>query len=689
MTNLKDPTYLICDCEHTMTLDGGAVAKACGAGGSLDVQTHLCRSQLENFQAAAAKGGPLVVACTQEAALFRETLEEMECDIPIAFTNIRERAGWSDEGGRATPKIAALLREATLDIPPAPTVSLASGGTCLVYGLDESAIAIAAQLAGRLDVSVLIKGQAEIVPPRSMDIPVFRGAIANATGRLGAFDITVNGYATYRVSARGGMEFERPQDGVQSSCDIIIDMTGGDTLFPGPESRDGYFKLDPGNPAAIQRAVFDAADLVGEFEKPRYVNYDGGLCAHSRSGITGCSLCIDACPASAISPAGDTVAIDPYVCGGCGMCNSVCPTGAASYQMPATSALLERTRLLLQTYTAAGGSHPVLLVHDERHGEELLHVSARFGTGLPANVIPFAVREVTQIGLDFLLGALSYGVARAAVLAPPERRDMLAGLEQQIALADAIVSGLSYTGGRIDLWRIDDPEDLERHLRGLPKTDAMPAGDFLPMGNKRGLFRLALAHLHDNAPTPQDFVELPAGSPFGAVEVDQESCTVCLACVGACPANALQDNPEAPMLRFHEEACVQCGLCKSTCPENAITLAPRMNFTEKARRTVVLKEEEPFSCIRCGAGFGTKSSVERIVSRLAEKHSMYQSGKMVDLIRMCQDCRVVAQMEIEDSPLAAAARPRPRTTEDYLAMEEQEAEAARQQPKPNGADNDD
>ena len=660
-----------------MSLDGAAIAKACGMPQPMDVHTHLCRSQLEAFKDAASAGETLVVACTQEAPFFRETLEETAPDTPAAFVNIRERAGWSDEGRDATAKIAALLAEATLDIPAAPTVSLTSEGTCLVYGKDETAIAIAQQLADRLDVTVLISGEADVIPPRAMTVPIFHGRIAQASGHLGAFDITVDDYAAYRVSSRGALSFDPPQNGVRSSCDIIIDITGGDPLFPAHEKRDGYLRPDPANPGAVQRALFEGADLLGEFEKPRYVIYDAGLCAHGRSGIDGCTLCLDACPASAIVSAGDTVEIDPFVCGGCGACNSVCPTGAASYTMPPTTALLDRARTVLGAYRSAGGVDTVLLVHDERHGEELIHLSARFGAGLPANVLPFAVREVTQLGLDFLLGALAYGAARIVVLVPPERRDEQDGLAQQVATAEAILSGLSYDGPRLDLWEIDDPDALDRELRGLGGLTPMPAGAFLPMGNKRGLMRLALGQLHEAAPGPVNLFDLPDGSPFGAVEIDVDGCTVCLACVGACPTGALQDNPDAPMLRFQEEACVQCGLCRGTCPERVITLHPRLNFTDEARRPIVLKEEEPFACIRCGTPFGTKSSVERIVSRLADKHSMFQDGKMVDLIQMCQDCRVEAQMEMEDSPLAGAARPRTRTTDDYLEQERREIEAAR------------
>jgi ferredoxin len=373
------------------------------------------------------------------------------------------------------------------------------------------------------------------------------------------------------------------------------------------------------------------------------------------------------------------VAIDPYLCGGCGACNSVCPTGAAAYAYPPSSALLERLRTLLGSYRRAGAAAPVLLVHDEEHGGELIAMMARFGRGLPANVIPFAVNEVTQLGLDVILGALAYGATRMLCLLPPKRADEVAGLQAQMGYADAALAVLGYGTGRLELLVEADPDVVEARLFALDEAGApMPAANYLPVGNKRALMRLALQELHGAAPAPApvDQVALPEGAPFGRTVIDVEGCTLCLACVGACPTGALQENPERPELRFQEDACVQCGLCVSTCPEKVIGLEPRISFADDARRALLVKEEEPFTCIRCGKPFGTKSSIERIVAKLAEKHWMFQDAAAVDRIRMCEDCRVVAQFEAQNNPLAGGDRPKPRTTDDYL-REREEIEAAR------------
>ncbi len=690
---LNGKTVLVCDCEGTMPLDAKALARACGADEPPVVNTQLCRSQIENFHSALAGDAPVVVACTQEARLFEETAQERGTQLPVGYTNIRERAGWSESGKKAIPKIAALLAESVLDVPPAHSVSMTSEGACLVYGRDEVALDAAQQLAARLDVSLLLSDPKDLVPPQLTEIPVFKGTIASAQGHLGAFEIVVNDYAPLVVSSREAMAFEPPRDGARSSCDLILDLSGGTPLFPAPEKRDGYFRPDPGNPGAVQKALFALADMVGEFEKPRYVAYDAGLCAHSRSGLSGCTRCIDACPASAIQSAGDVVAIDPYVCGGCGACHSVCPTGAAAYTMPAANALLERMRTLLSTYVGAGGKRPVLLLHDQSHGQEVISMMARFGRGLPAEVLPFAVNEVTQVGLELLSAAFAYGASQVRALVGPNRREETAGLEEQIDLVNTILSGLGYGDGRAALITDADPSTVESALFGLPEIDPPQPGNFLPMGNKRALMMLALGHLSKVAPAPVDMLPLPASAPFGSVTVDAEGCTLCLACVGSCPTGALSDNPDRPRLSFTETACVQCGLCKTTCPENVMTLDPRLNFTDDARAPVVKNEDEPYECIRCGTPFGTKSSIERIVDQLAGKHAMFQDSSMIDTIKMCEDCRVVAQLEVKNEALAGAPRPKIRTTEDYLREREEQRErsdaGAKDRPanrRGNGAD---
>nr|MCS5599611.1 4Fe-4S binding protein [Rhodospirillales bacterium] len=563
---INDKNVLVCDCEGTIKFDKKALSKVF-KGMDLEINTHLCRSQIENFSKSVSEGKPMVVACTQEAPFFIETAAEIEPSTNVSYTNIRERAGWSDDAKGSLPKIKALLTESTLDAPLATSVSMTSEGSVLVYGDDEIALEIAKQLSSRLNVTCIIKDTKDVMPPRLMDLPVFVGTISSLSGHLGAFEAIVDKYAPVQVSSRTNFEMgQQKTDGVKLNTDLVVDVSTDEALVTAPEKRDGYFHPDIGNPMLVQKALFEITDLVGEFEKPRYIKYDPEICVHARSTQVGCSRCLDVCPTGAITSGNDEVVINPYICAGCGSCASVCPTGAAKYELPAGNFIYERLKLLLDTYSETGGENAILLVHDTRHGEDMISVMARMGRGLPANVLPFAVNEVTQVGFDFMSVALGYGAEKIYILTGPGNVGETDGLLGQIELIEAISSGLSYGENRVSIIDLIDPDALAEVLYDKFDLPPMAKGDFIAMGGKREIVNLAVNHLHEHAPSPVDLVALPTGAPFGTIEVNTGGCTLCLSCVSACPTGALKDNPDAPQFTFTETNCVQCGLCKTICP---------------------------------------------------------------------------------------------------------------------------
>ncbi len=666
---------LICSCEDTVPLDGEKVRRACRDSVVIEGR-QFCRAELNRVRKAVAGGEPVVIACTQEAPLFNEVAEEGGADAPT-FVNIRETGGWAKDAAEAGPKMAALIAATASPAPDVSFVSLSSDGVTLLYGKDERVVEAAELLKEHLDVTVLIKAGSELTPRRVTEFPVVRGVIRAAKGYLGAFELTVDDYAAPAPSSRGAFAFGAAKNGAVSRCDILIDLSGGPSLFPAADLRDGYLRADPGDPAAILRTVLKARDLTGMFDKPRYINFTEDLCAHSRSKIVGCRRCLDLCPAGAIEPAGDHVAIDAHICAGCGQCAAACPTGAASYALPPSDAMLRRLRVLLGTYRETGGERGVVMFHDAEHGSALIDALARHGDGLPANVLPVEVNEITQVGLEAVAAAHAYGASAVRFLTRAKARHDIAGLKKTIALVQPVLAKLGFDGVRVEAIETDDPDALGDALRGIATLEATakPA-TFLPTGSKRELMRLSLRELHAAAPTPVDIVPLPEGAPFGTIEVRVEGCTLCLSCVSACPTGALSDDPERPVLRFAEDACVQCGLCKATCPEKVISLRPQIDFRAATALGRVIKQEEPAECIRCGKPFGVKSSVERVIAKLEGKHWMYKdSKKRLDVIRMCEDCRVVVMAEEQFDPFGAPQRPPVRTTEDYLREREQKGES--------------
>ena len=134
---------------------------------------------------------------------------------------------------------------------------------------------------------MLLTKPGDVTPRRTNDFPVLKCTIRNASGHLGRFEIAIDDYALPLPSSRAKLVFGPSRDGATSTCDLILDLSGGMPLFPAHELRPGYLRADPRDRAAVERAIADAGGLVGTFDKPRFIHFEESLCAHSRSAITG------------------------------------------------------------------------------------------------------------------------------------------------------------------------------------------------------------------------------------------------------------------------------------------------------------------------------------------------------------------------------------------------------------------
>jgi ferredoxin len=687
---LQDKTLKLCSCNRTMPLDAKALAAALKSKTPITIHTELCRREAGAFSE--ALGDPeVLVACTQEAPLFSELALAAGAKGELGFVNIRESAGWSAEAAQATPKIAALIAMAALPDPePVPTVSYSSRGSVLVIGPAEAAVSWAERLAGQLEVSVLItpgkNTGAEL--PIERKYAVWSGRVAKISGYLGSFEvewtqhnpidlevctrcnacvrscpegaidlsyqIDLDKCKSHRACVKacgsiGAIDFSRSEAARSERFDLILDLSREPALKT-PDLPQGY--LAPGDdPLEQALAAQKLSQWIGDFEKPKFFLYKERICAHSRSGQPGCTKCIDVCSTGAITSDGDRVRIDPHLCAGCGGCSTVCPSGAMTYAYPRVPDTGARLKTALTTYRDAGGKDACLLIHNAEDGHALVQSLGRRGKGLPARVIPMEVFHVASIGMDVWLGAIAYGASQVVVVSTgKEPAGYAEALRVQMGIAQTILTSLGYAGRHLELIVTDNPPSLEKALWALApaKAPARP-GTFNLSAEKRTTLDFAIDHLAKNAPTPREEIALAIGAPFGRIQVNRETCTLCKACIGACPEAALLDSPEAPMLRFIERNCVQCGLCANTCPEDAITLVPRLLLTAQAKESVTLNEAEPFNCVRCAKPFGTRQMIDNMMGKLTA-HSMFAGGGALRRLQMCADCRVVDMMESTDEP---------------------------------------
>ncbi len=645
------PKLVLCDCGATQSFDRDALEAASGLACS-KVHRSLCTGQIDKAGAAIA-GGDVIIACQQERARFEDLAAELGVHAP-GFVDLRDRAGWTAAGENPAPKMAALAAEAAMPAAAPGAIDVLSAGTCLVLGPGDVALRAATELADALAVTALMTDAGE--PPVDRRFDVIRGRVRTLSGALGGFELTIDALQLVNPAGRGDFTLTEPRDGGQSQCDIVLDLTGDTPLVPAPQKREGYLRADPGDRNAVNAAMMQAVQLVGTFEKPLYVRLEESLCAHSRAGQVGCSNCLDNCPTGAISPDGEHVAIDPMICAGCGACSALCPSGAISYDAPPVDHLFRRMDVMARAYRKAGGAAPRLLVCDTGHGREMIALAARYGRGLPGDVIPLELDVISGFGHAEMLAALACGFARVDILLSPTT-ERAAPIREQ-ALAEAIAGA-----GRIDFLDPADPDVLsDRLYSGAAPTPL--ADPVLPLGTRRQVTRLAAKALNPGAEAP---LPLPESAPYGAVLVDTDACTLCLSCVSLCPSGALLDNPDMPQLRFQEDACLQCGLCANICPEDAITLQPQLDLSDAALSQRVLNEEEPFACVECGALFGVRSTVEKITEKLAGSHAMFANPEAARMIQMCDDCRVKAQFHSRNNPFDTGKTRQPRTTDDYFS----------------------
>ncbi|MCW3172290.1 4Fe-4S binding protein [Shewanella subflava] len=520
-----------------------------------------------------------------------------------------------------------------------PTVSYTTQGHVLIIGPEDLARLAADSLSMMASRVVLanesITSQDEAHLEKVMNaaegVDSFYNKLKSIKGFLGQFQVSVE-------SDAGGVAELSVVAIRQAHFDIILDLSSAPCInlemLPA-----GYFYVGQ-DTHKLADAIEQIPDLVGEFDKPRYVKVNSDICAHHRNGINGCNRCLNFCPADAISSIEQKIEIDPYLCHGAGSCTNLCPTGAISYDLPTPKSLHAYLEKLISRYRAEAQVAPVILFHDNLLGGELITDT------LAGDVLPVALEEITVASIDHWLAALAHGAREVLILntdaTAPTLTQMLQG---ELTLANRILDEMGQPQrlrliSALDLATLEQPLAISTTWPVIvPMTVITDAG---ASNAKRDILYQAIDHLNSQAGAIQTQLAL-ANVPYGQVKLNVDKCTLCMSCVSTCPTQALKDGGEIPALRFVEQDCVQCGLCESSCPENVISLVPQINFDQQSRQAVTtLKEEAPFECIRCGSAFATQSMVHKMVEMVGA-HSAFSAN--IERLKMCGDCRVKDMFE--------------------------------------------
>ena len=414
-----------------------------------------------------------------------------------------------DAGSDGRARATALERLRLAEVTPTAIVEFVSRGRCLVVGTEAEALEFVRQIGGRLECTVAVPGDVRPDVDRVEGTLVVRGGRPVVRGALGNFDVALE-------TPEGRLVLGAMLLPPVERFDLVVDF-GATALLQQAMKPLGYYSLPGPDPEARATLAATLPDMRGEFEKPRFFNYNPEICAHGHSGRNACTRCIDFCPAEAIVSIGNKVQVNPYLCQGGGTCATVCPSGAMTYAYPVPGDLLRALRELLRDYREAGGAAPVLLFHDETSGNAL---GDGFAATMPEHVLPVPIEEIGATGMDVWLACLAYGAEAVVLLTcdatPPQ---VVEALQEQVVFTHAILAGMGHAETRLRLLNADQPAATRAGL-DAQAAPSHPAATFAaPPADKRGTLRLALAHLQAHAPAPKRVTAMPPGAPFGEIRV--------------------------------------------------------------------------------------------------------------------------------------------------------------------------
>lgn len=524
------------------------------------------------------------------------------------------------------------------DLPGLPPVTLVSRGRVLIVDTDiQRAINCSRHLSNQgLTCRIAFTGNSP--HPASLDRTPF----------LEARDIKVAGnFGNFSAMASEREEWKPlvGPSGETSVYDLVLDLQPA-ISFTGYPLPPGYFA--PGaNPDHLDEILTELAQMRGEFQKPQFTVFEKSLCLHGRSRENNCRQCLTVCPQAAIQSVQGELSFNHALCQGCGSCAMVCPMDALRLVYPSLPERLNGLRRALRGCSGLSQAETLVISDAESAGP----------AGKPEESSAGDCRHCFAdqpgcLGVEMMLMALLAGAGHVLIACDPRNQPAVTeAVRRQVEIGRAILRGLRQPEDRIRM-ATSLPENYQpREEAAAPENDEngmeVFQDEFSGQNDRRALIRLAVEELSRRMPVLETALPLPADAPFGKVAVGP-GCTLCMACVNACPSRALIAGGDAPRLVLIESRCHQCHLCAEVCPEKAIRLEPRLLCdAQAAEHPVVLYDTEAVRCIICGEPFATRAMISRMRAGLSG-HWMYENERQLRRLQMCRTCRTRDALMSED-----------------------------------------
>ncbi|UYF44050.1 4Fe-4S dicluster domain-containing protein [Aliarcobacter cryaerophilus] len=389
---------------------------------------------------------------------------------------------------------------------------------------------------------------------------------------------------------------------------------------PSPKERIGVF--DP-NLSSINEVVKILKDNINSFSYRKFTTYDKTICQYDGRREVICSKCEEVCPTVAITKddTTKTLTFSQVDCHGCGGCISVCPSGALDYTPTNKESLYEISKFYKET-------HPLIV--PSKMSLDNLNIE------LKENVLPFAIdgekflHEGTLLTLLQISGSQLIFYSDFLSKGTKDAIRILNDIYQKRYQKDAVLIAMNEDELSLALKQISFVENSYFNFN----QDGF---------KKREVFSHRLQKIVGN--DDLGVVETGEHIHYAKVEVNQDTCTLCLVCVGACNVGALVADASDNTLRINPSICTACGYCEVSCPEtNCLTIKQDViELKPTWFKESVLAQDKLFACVECGVEFATTKAIEKIASKMA---TIFASDPVkVRSLYCCANCKPKIMMQ--------------------------------------------
>ena len=362
-------------------------------------------------------------------------------------------------------------------------------------------------------------------------------------------------------------------------------------------------------------------------------------------GAPRCGACVSTCSERALRAEGGLLRVDPLRCTSCGACVPFCPTGALSLPGAALAGVAAELETLL------GGGVDAITLTCERAAASLTP-AAREHSAEPATTLGLPCLAMASPGL--LLGLLVAGARVGLAPCPTCPNDQ--AVSNAVGFAGRVLHAL----GRGDLLARLSVAGVDRACEptaAAPQRSAHPL-DTLVL-REPAATNVAVARLLDGPGdhSRSDEAILDASAPGGVVRIDPGECSLCGACVLACPTGAIARSEVEPELILDAARCLGCGRCAAACPEEAVAVIRGVDLQGLRTGPLRLRASIPsWTCARCGTIVDDDPILAPVARRLADHGA---STTLVASLRRCSSCGAPAALSGDPTSREPARSPRP------------------------------